>query len=130
MPRQVPLSYATPPMPSEDIRRIATRQRTMMYCLLAYVIFAIGSVVAPRQVAPFVVIAAFAMSIAASVFVFMLAIQLFGKGTGIVLGIGALILYLGLIPMLVVNQRATKVLKENGIPVGFMGANLSMLPQG
>lgn len=48
-------------------------------------------------------------------------------GLGIVLGILTLIPCIGLIVLLVINGKATGVLRENGIGVGLLGANLSKL---
>ena len=66
-------------------------------------------------------------SLAATVFVFMLAMKLYSTGMGIFLGILSLIPCLGLLILLMVNSKATTALKESGIKVGFLGAKLSDL---
>jgi hypothetical protein len=61
--------------------------------------------------------------------VFMLATKAYSAGGGIVLGRLTLILILipviGLIMLLIINAKATGILKARGYTVGFMGASLS-----
>ncbi len=77
------------------------------------------------QMQPVLGIAILGAGVLAAVSVFMLAIKLYGKGVGIPLGTLALIPLIGLIVLLIVNGRATGVLKKNGIKVGLLGVNLS-----
>jgi len=49
------------------------------------------------------------------------------KITRVLLGILTLIPCIGLIVLLVVNGKATGILKQNGIKVGLLGANLSQI---
>ena len=46
---------------------------------------------------------------------------------GIVCGLLALIPCIGLITLLIINSKATSILRRNGIRVGFLGANLADL---
>ena len=62
-----------------------------------------------------------------AVFVFLLSIKIYGTGLGIVLGILSLVPLVGLVVLLIVNGKATGVLKQNGIKVGLLGANLSQV---
>ncbi|MBI83680.1 MAG: hypothetical protein CMJ81_10830 [Planctomycetaceae bacterium] len=55
-------------------------------------------------------------------FVFSLAIKVFSTGIGILLGLLTLVPYLGLLVLLFINVRATRVLRQNGIQVGLFGA--------
>ena len=57
--------------------------------------------------------------------VFMLATKLYGTAVGIVLGLLMLLPCIGLITLLIVNQKATSILKSHGIHVGLFGANTS-----
>jgi hypothetical protein len=66
-------------------------------------------------------------NVVSAIFVFLLATRLYGNGMGIFLAIMTLIPYLGLIFLLIVNGRATKVLKDHDIPVGLLGADMSKL---
>lgn len=83
--RQPPiLSYAQPQR--NDLRKIAVRQRAIMFCILGYIVLIILQFALPAELRPLLGIVALAVVIAAAVFVFMLAIRLFGTAAGIVLG--------------------------------------------
>ena len=58
-------------------------------------------------------------------FVFLLATKVYGTGLGILLGLLTFIPCIGLLVLLIVNGKATRVLKENGFKVGLLGANLA-----
>lgn len=123
------LSYATPaPAGQVNLGEVATRQKGVIYCLLVYIALVIARFVVPPELQLIPAIAALAASVTAAVFVFMLAIHLYGTGTGILLGILTLIPCIGLIVLLMVNGKATSVLKQNGIHVGFLGASSSQIP--
>jgi hypothetical protein len=72
-------------------------------------------------------IASGVLSIAGTVFVFMLAMKVYSTGLGIVLGLLTLIPCVGLIVLLIVNGKATSVLQANGISVGLLGADPSTI---
>ncbi|HWE96988.1 MAG TPA: hypothetical protein VG269_23705 [Tepidisphaeraceae bacterium] len=122
-----PLNYAGPP-PRNDLRNIAVRQKAIMYCILAYIALIIGQFALPPELRIIVVLLAAGASLTAAVFVFMLAIAVYNTGIGIVLGILTLIPLVGLIVLLVINSKATNILREHGIRVGLMGANSSQIP--
>jgi hypothetical protein len=65
-----------------------------------------------------------AASLAGAIFVFLLATKLYGTGGGIALGILTLVPLLGLIILLIINGKATGILKKHGILVGFLGAKV------
>lgn len=123
----VQLNYAQPPARS-DLRQIAVRQKAIQYCILGYFLSIALAIALPgplKLIAGLVLIGA---AIAGAVFVFMLAIAIYSTGAGIVLGILTLIPYIGLIPLLVVNGKATKILRAHGITVGLLGAKTSQIP--
>jgi hypothetical protein len=68
--------------------------------------------------------------VTAAVFVFMLAMAVYSTGPGVVLGILTLIPLIGLIPLLIVNGKATNILRAHKIKVGLMGANPNDVPPG
>ena len=70
------------------------------------------------------------VGIVGTVFVFRLAIRVYSTGVGILLGVLTLIPCISLIVLLVVNGKATAILKQNGIKVGLLGANLSEVRRG
>ena len=74
-------------------------------------------------------LAVLAAAITGAVFVFMLALAVYNNATGIVLGLLTLIPLIGLIVLLIVNGKATAILRAHGIRVGLMGAKTSQIPQ-
>jgi hypothetical protein len=121
---------------SEKIKQVARDQKNLIYGILFYLLAAISSGVVNASAGPgpqndasiirmVVGLVALVAIIAAVVFVIRLAAKLYSTGTAIVFGVLAIIPCVGLIIMLVVNGAATKLLKENGITVGFMGADMS-----
>jgi hypothetical protein len=101
----------------------------VMYCILAYLTLVLVQFVLPEEVRLFLGLAALAVSITAAVFVFMLAMSVYNTGTGIVLGILTLIPCVGLIVLLIINGKATNVLRAHGLKVGLLGADPAQLPQ-
>jgi hypothetical protein len=65
--------------------------------------------------------------VAGTTLVFLLAIKVYGTRVGILLGILTLIPLVSLIVLLRVNAKATSVLRQNGIKVGLLGADLSQI---
>jgi DNA-directed RNA polymerase subunit RPC12/RpoP len=107
-----------------DLREVALYQRVVLFLILAY----IGVVVAQFAIDPddrwMLLFVAVPVVVAAAVFVFLLAMKLY-EGLGILLGILTLVPLIGLIILLIVNQKATGTLQAHGYKVGFMGAPLS-----
>jgi hypothetical protein len=99
-----------------------------MFCILAELLlfFARVGFAANGNLAAagIVAIVYFVVAITAAVFIFMLAISLYNTGVGVLLGILTLIPLIGLLVLLVVNSKATKLLREHGLKVGLMGAKL------
>lgn len=122
----------------QDLRAVAQYQKGIMYCILANVVLIIINIVLRQGAAnPGAGIAL--MSIAISicylgviivqmVFIVMLSIKVYNIGVGIVAGLFSFVPCLGLLILLMVNQKATSVLQANGIKVGLMGADMSQLP--
>src|SRR5688500_6455416 len=101
------LNYAMPmPRAHTDLRTIAVRQRVVMYCILAYIVTAVGHFLVPPEVRLVVTLLMLAATITAAVFVFMLALAVYDTGTGILLGILTLVPLVGVIVLLVINGKA------------------------
>lgn len=79
------------------------------------------------RIAPLIGIGVLVVGLAGTVFVFLLAIKVYSTGVGVLLGILTLVPCIGLIVLLIVNGKATGILKQNGIKVGLLGANLSQI---
>jgi hypothetical protein len=123
----------------EDLFKVAKYQRGVLFCLLFQILIWAGSVVlslgigAPEPDAEampaigqlLMSLALVVVSLTGVVFVFLLAINVYSTGVGVLLGILSFIPCIGLLVLLSVNGKATSVLRDNDIHVGFLGANLS-----
>lgn len=109
----------------EDLRSVAKYQKGILVCILIYLITVVCQFLIPSELQLLVWLCGIVVSIAGTVFVFLLAIKVYGAPLGVLLGILTLIPCIGLIVLLVVNGKATSVLRQNGIKVGLLGANLS-----
>lgn len=109
----------------EDLRSVATSQKGILVCILLYLVSVGAQLVVPPELRLLIALGVLVVGIAATVFVFMLAIKLYSTGVGVLLGILTLIPCIGLLVLLAVNGKATSILKQNGIKVGLLGANLS-----
>lgn len=111
----------------EELLSLAKAQKGIMICILLYLISVFTQFAIPENLRLILGLGVLVVGIVGAVFVFQLAIKLFGTGIGVLLGILTLMPCLGLIILLVVNGKATNVLKDNGIHVGLLGANLSSI---
>ena len=109
----------------EDVRKVAVFQKGILVCILLQILLVISQFVVPPEMRSIPAVASLLASLAGSVFVFLLAIRVYGMGMGILFGLVCLIPCIGLIGLLVVNGKATTVLRQNGIKVGLLGAKLS-----
>ncbi len=111
----------------DDLKAVAKYQKGILLCILAEMLFFGLQIGAPQQLRPFISLVFLAASLVATVFVFLLAMKVYSTGMGIFLGILSLIPCVGLLVLLIVNGKATGVLKDNGISVGLLGAKMSDL---
>jgi hypothetical protein len=123
-----PLNYAQGPR--SDLKVIAMRQRAVMYCILAYIGLYVILILfrSTPALAGVVALCILGTMVTAAVFIFMLSLSLYSVGTGIVMGLLTMIPLLGLLVLLIINGRATKILRDNGVRVGLLGANPSLIP--
>jgi hypothetical protein len=112
-----------------ELRSIATYQKAIMFCILGYFGAGIAAMASPAilPVRLLIGLCAVGVIIAALVFTILLATQTFSTGVAVLLGILVLIPLIGLIVLLIINQRATAILRDYDIRVGFLGANMSDL---
>lgn len=108
-----------------DLRKIAIYQKSVMFCLLAYCPLVIALTFAPPEYELLVAVPYLATTLAAIVSVFLLSIKIHRTGLGILLGLFVLLPCLGLFVLLLINAKATEILRLNGLKVGLFGANLS-----
>ena len=117
----------------EDLRKVAKYQKGILLCILAY-LGAVASIFLMPKVVPFEMLwlvvpllglAILGIAVTGAVFVFLLSIKVYGVGLGVFWGVLSLIPPIAIFALFAVNQKATGVLKQNGIKVGFLGANIS-----
>jgi hypothetical protein len=111
----------------DKLRSIAGYQKGIIFCILGYLALYAAVFAVPPDLKLWVALAIIPVGIAATVFVFLLATTVYSTGTGVLYAILTLIPCIGLIMLLVINGKATTILKENGIRVGLLGANSSDL---
>lgn len=118
----------------DDVRKVAQYQKGIIVCILIYLLAvmgqfaaAIGQFAVPPELRLFLGLGVFLLGIVGAVFVFLLAMKTYGTALGILLGLLSLVPCIGLIVLLVVNGKATNILKQNGIKVGLMGADVSSI---
>jgi len=105
-----------------DVRSVAKYQKAILICILIQIGAVISQFALPPALAPLLGIAMIGVSLISAILVFLLAIKVYGVGLGIVLGVLALVPLLGLLILLMVNGKATRILTDNGIKVGLLGA--------
>lgn len=119
----------------EDLRKVAQYQKGIIYCILANLILFVVNIAAGQAgdqgTVMFLGLAIIGVylivAIAQLAFIVLLATQVYNLGLGILFGVLSFVPCLGLVLLLVVNQKATGVLQQNGIKVGLMGANMSQV---
>lgn len=127
------LEYARPASPV-GVRRVGIAQRQIMKVLLC-AIFAtalmpgVGISFGFRLVALAALMLAFAVLALMMISVYRLAEAIgMNMASRILYVIGMVIPYVGIILLVVINQKATRLLRRNNIKVGLMGASLGDLP--
>lgn len=118
-------SIVDPRLAPTALRLIASHQRALIVCVVANV--AAAFILSGDQ-GGIVDVALLAVAIAGAIFVFKLSIRLFGTAVGVLLGCTSLVPLLGLIPLLVINGKATAVLTRHGLKVGLLGVDPGQLP--
>ena len=111
----------------EDLRSVASYQKVILVCILLYFIAVFAQFGFPVTVRPLLGLGILGVGLVGAIFAILLAIKTHGPVFGIILGILCLVPFLGLLTLLLINSKATTVLKKNGIKVGLLGANLSSI---
>jgi len=106
----------------EDVRAVATYQKGVIVCILLYIVALIVQFALPVQYRPFLAAGALLVVLAGGIFAFLLTIRVYGLGLGILLGLLTIVPCVGLLVLLMVNGKATNVLRQNGYTVGLFGA--------
>jgi hypothetical protein len=113
----------------EDLRQVAVAQKGILICILIYFFCGIGQFLIPPQMMILLGVIIIGCILVAFVFVILLAMRVYSTGMGIVFGVLTLVPCVGLIVLLIINSKATNILRSNGISVGLLGANMAQLPR-
>ena len=114
----------------ETLRKVATYQRGVLLCILIQLLTIPVNLVMQRSVpelAGLVALVAVLAGLVGTVFVFLLAKNVYSTAVAVLLTILALIPCVGLIILLIVNGKATAIMRKNGIKVGLLGADRSQI---
>ncbi len=129
-----------------NLRKVAIYQKCILACIVTeisvlIVVAILAGVIdlpAPLQplFGPSFLLVITAIQVVCGVFVLIMALKVYPDETGIVLGVvgivslavGTIFPCAGVCIMFVINTKATALLRESGVRVGWLGANLSELP--
>lgn len=108
--------------PDFDLVKIASRQKRLLVCILIYLLAAASLFLVPLSVRPIIGTIMFVACVIAAIYSGLLAAELYNKvGTGVLIGILTWVPFLGLVLLLVINAKATTLLKNSGLKVGLLG---------
>jgi hypothetical protein len=110
-----------------DLRSVALYQKITFVCILVYIFALVSQFLMPPIVRLFLDLAFVSSVVIAAAFAFLLATKLFSTRAAVLYGILTLVPLIGLILLFIINGEATTVLREHGIRVGLLGANMSDL---
>ncbi len=109
----------------EDLKTVAVAQKSIIVCILLYLCLIVARFFVPYQYNLYLLICMLVIGLVSTASVFVLAMKVYSVIQGILVGILTMVPCLGLLLLLLVNQKATKILKDNGHNVGLFGADLS-----
>lgn len=109
----------------EELRTAARNQKGLLICILISLPLIPGSLLSASDEAQGAILFLILLGIAGAVYVYQLAINFFPTTQAILCGILTIIPGLSLFVMLVIYFKTSKFLRQNGIQVGLLGANLS-----
>ncbi|GAB4151700.1 MAG: hypothetical protein Tsb009_27210 [Planctomycetaceae bacterium] len=112
---------------NEDVlREIAIYQKGVLITVALYIVaIVVNSGLKFHFSFPVAILLLISLLGIGAVFTFLLSTRVYGFRDGLILGIFTLIPIVGLVILLVVNSKATKLLKEHGLKVGLLGVRLS-----
>ena len=118
------LEYASMPTDLNEIqvRDVAARQKAVIYCILANIALAVIGFGVPPQLKVFMLLPYLALVVVEAICFYRLASKFFHPVMAVLMMIVLVIPLIGLLVLLTVNGRATKLLQQNGVKVGLLGA--------
>lgn len=107
----------------EDLRLVVKYQRGLLFCVLIHILAIFFGWLIPPELRGVAGLVLFGAGVIGLVFVFLLSTKVYGTVAGLFLGLLTLVPCIGLIVLIIVNQKATTVLRQNGLKVGLLGAD-------
>lgn len=114
---------------SMNLVNVARYQKGIIFCILFNLLGYGLPFFLPDGLLIFFSLLLVGTAIGSLVYTVMLATQVYSTGLAILMGILAIVPCVGLIVLLIINGKATSVLRAKGIKVGLFGANMSSLPR-
>ncbi len=120
------IEYASMPtnLTELQVRDVAARQKQIIYCILAYFGLVVVMLTLPLAMRPFAGLGFLALFVLAALSFFRLAIKFHHPVMASFMLIGMIIPLINLLLLLSINGKATQLLKQNGIKVGMLGAQI------
>jgi len=100
-------------------------QKGIIACVLIHLLAVVFQFALPTVLRLILGLGIIAVGLIGTIFVILLSAKIYVTVAGILFGIGALLPCIGLIVLLVVSGKATGIMKQNGIKVGLLGADVS-----
>jgi len=108
-----------------DVRAIAKLQKSVLLLIPINILVFLSQFILPASFKDLIVVCILGLTVIATALAFMLALKVMNAALGILLGIFTLIPLFGLIPLLIINGKATSILQSRGISVGLLGARMA-----
>ena len=106
---------------------VARRQRVLLIVFLINILASVGIQFMPPHLAPVAGLIQIVVGLAVLITTARLAWVVYGKAGAVIMTLLALVPLLNLLVILAANARASRLLKELGVRVGFMGVDVAAL---
>ncbi len=116
--------------PRPNLHKVAVAQKLIIYALLVQIVLQAALILLPSEDDPMVVLMIVLMlGNLLAILAGVAAVAVLASATGssvlssVVRGICLFIPFIGLLVLVATNMRATRILREGGVKVGFLGAS-------
>lgn len=107
--------------------QVARYQKGILLCILAGIFGGVVQVTVSGPLHFFAVGVQVLISLASAVFAVLLAKTVYNVAGAVVCAVLTFVPCVGLLALLIINHKATRVLQNGGVKVGLLGANLADL---
>jgi hypothetical protein len=124
-PEATDLAFGVKSGKRADLKTVALAQKSIIVCILLNFGAIAARFLLPPELGIFLAAGLVILFLVQLVSVVFLATKVFNVLTGVIYAIGTIIPCIGLLILLIVNNKATEILRKNGHHVGLFGANLA-----